>query len=683
MEARRVRTRTATVLLLSLLMALLLPVQSGAEVRYHAFPNRLSLNHVKVDRAPVFTLTVTVWVGSVNEDPKKNGGVSHLLEHILFHQPDMPEKEFNAQIESLGGTYNGRTADDYTQYHVTVPAQRLDLGQQWLHKVLFHDRPVTDRLAEEKEIVNRENGWSAPTWWDRLWTFLRPEHLKLPGLWEHQFGLPEYDHPAGGTYEVASRLTAAQLEAHYRAYYYPENMFLLYAGPHELDEVIATLSPTFGKVPPTGKRANLASPLDSKPPRPYFSHKLPGAFRLEPGFFWYPKDRIAIGHVFRGFDSSQLTLYQFVLEQLLQDRLRYKAGKTYSVSPHLLLHRGAGFLWFDLEAGPDTYWTQLKEVKALVWGNLGEHLSETDYERYKTTLLERLSPNGVHYEQIWKAIYHDPLHRPDAEETVLRSLSYQEFLDWVRTWRGQTAPLLELSMPAFPFPYVHILAFALSLGLGMYLARSFFRRPFPRESIRLITRVPYGVLRWIQLGLSYVVAAVVYFHLSWATEYGTLFFSRVNTLALLQPYLDWTLKGFLFGLCLALGGLFMPRKVLVTDRALLVKSRSPFFFRVPLGDIQSVEWVSGWTALREIVRLRALPAYPWFRRGLLIRRRSGLALALHTRDDRELLELLSSPKPWEPIDPEVSTIWASQVAGDGNHNVAVLGEDPEEALRPR
>ncbi len=46
---------------------------------------------------------------------------------------------------------------------------------------------------------------------------------------------------------------------------------------------------------------------------------------------------------------------------------------------------------------------------------------------------------------------------------------------------------------------------------------------------------------------------------------------------------------------------------------------------------------------------------------------------LHTKDDRELLELLSPPKPWEQIQLEMSTFWASQVADDGQHPLAVPG----------
>lgn len=646
------RPQLATAPLLSLLLLFLLPAPastatlSAPRVRYYTFANGLGLYHVQVDEATSFKLSVTVWVGSVDENPDENGGVSHLLEHILFHQPDMTETEFKAQIESRGGTSNAATAPDYTRYYVTLPAQHLDLGQQWLYKVLFHDRLVTDRLAEEKEIVNRENGWSRPTWWQRLWNLLDPDYLKLPGFWEEQFGLPKYGQPVGGTYKVASRLTAAQLEAHYRAYYYPENMVLLYAGPHELAEVVAHLSATFGNGPPAGRNANLRPRLDSQSPRPRFGHKLPG-------FLSQPEYMIRIGHVFtdhRFSQRSELALYQSVLKELLEERFRYEGGKTYSVSSLGNDYQGAGAFFLRLQVPPDTYWEELKRVKDFVWGDLGEYLSPKDFERYKTTLLEQAAANqdanDVH-DRIRGAIYDHPLHRPSPEETDIyarwRSFSHQEFLEWVRMWRAQSAPLLRLSMPAYPVPYTHLLVFVLSLALGVHLAKTFLRRPFPHENIKLISRVPYGIPGWVQLAVYYAAAAFVYFHLSWGITYASMFWRGNNAFALLEPYLDEVLDGLLIGLGLVLGGLVMPRKVLVTDGALVLKMWSPLFFRIPLGDIQSVGAVSGWTAWAKILSLSALPVYPWFFRGVLIRRRSGPALVLHTRDDGKVLELFSPP----------------------------------------
>jgi len=639
----------ASVVTLLLLVPLATPgaaeSPSPLETRFHAFGNGLELYHVRVKEATNFTLSATVWVGSVDEDQRTNGGVSHLVEHILFHQPDMPEEAFNAQIRSRGGTYNARTSRDYTRYHVTLPRRHLTLGQGWLHKVVFHDRLVTDRLKDEKEIVNRENGWLPPTWWHQLGNFIDPKYLTLPGFWTRQFGLREYDEPVGGTYEVARKLTASQLEAHYRAYYYPENMVLLYVGPHSLEEVVAVTGATFGGVAPTGRKPNLRSPLQGRSLRPYFAHKLPQIFSD-------PDYRIGIGQVLSGlhFSSrSEMSLYYFVMKELLEERFRYGEGKAYSVWGYFDYYRGAGYLQFELEASREAFWAQLKEVKELVWGDLGNHLSRADYERYKTTLLERVSSSraleDVHG-RVWAAIYQHDLHRPSPEETDIsgpwRSLSHDDFIEWARSWRTDAAPLLQLSMPGVPFPYAHLVIFVLFLAIGTHWAQSLLRRPYPREPISLITRMPYRLAGWIHVGLVYAVVACVYFHLSRMSAFGGLFFNRVDLLALLGPYLRWVFDGILIGFGIVMGGTVIPREVLATDGSLVLTMRSPVFCRIPLTDIERVEPVSGWAAWKQILKLQALPIYPWFFRGLIIHRKSGRSLMLHTQDDHDLREILSS-----------------------------------------
>jgi predicted Zn-dependent peptidase len=631
-------------LLLSLPAADAADTPSPVEVRSHEFPNGLALYHVRVEEATQFKLSATVWVGSVDEDRKESAGVSHLLEHLLFHQPDMSEIEFNAQVGSRGGGENGETGRDYTRYHVTLPSPHLNFAQKWLYKVLFHDQLVTDRLAEEKEIINRENEWSAPTWWERLWAIIHPDYLELPGFWEHTLGLPKYDQGPGGTYKVAHKLTALQLETHYRAYYYPENMILLYVGPHTLREVVSSVASTFVNARPAGRNPNHHPVVENASPRPYYSHELP--------FFPGSDYQIHIGHVFTGVRSSQvpaLILYQFVLREVLEERLRFGEAKTYSVSSVRDLNRGAGFLQFSLEASPDTYWQQLRDVKDIVWGDLEKHLSQEDYERYKGGLLAWLAAtrevDRIH-SWIWEALRTHPAHRPAPEEATLSeawsSISYREFLDWSRAWRKDTAPLLKLAMPVVPFPHAHLVLFVSAIGMGVKLGRSVLRRPFPRRNVKLITRIPYGVAGCLQLGLFYAVVAGAYFHLAWGITYSTLFIRRIYPLAMVGPYLEKAMGGLVIGLAVVVAGLIMHRKVLVTDGALVLEMRSPRFFRIPLKDIEAVEPVRVWKAWERILRLQALPLYPWFFRGLLIHRKSGRPVLLHTKDDDEIRVLLSS-----------------------------------------
>ncbi|MGH7473840.1 MAG: hypothetical protein ACREJW_07840, partial [Candidatus Methylomirabilales bacterium] len=143
-------------------------------------------------------------------------------------------------------------------------------------------------------------------------------------------------------------------------------------------------------------------------------------------------------------------------------------------------------------------------------------------------------------------------------------------------------------------------------------------------------------------GLVYAGVACVYFHLSRMSAFGGLFFSRVDLLALQGPYLRWVFDGILIGFGIVMGGTLIPREVLATDGALVVTMRSPVFCRIPLTDIEKVEPVSGWAAWRHILKLKALPVYPWFFRGLIIHRKSGRSLVLHTQDDHDLREFLAS-----------------------------------------
>ena len=202
-------------------------------------------------------------------------------------------------------------------------------------------------------------------------------------------------------------------------------------------------------------------------------------------------------------------------------------------------------------------------------------------------------------------------------------------------------------MPVVPFPYAHVLLFVLAIGISVAVGHALLRRPFPRENITLMTRVPYGMVGWMQVGLYYVVAAAVYSHIDWGIEYSMLHFERVNALALVAPYLGWIASGILIGFTIVLAELVMPRKVLVTDGALVLKMRSPLFFRIPLHDIVRVEPVHTWKAWWKLLRLRALPLHPWFFRGLLIHRKSGRPVLLHTKDDDGIRAVLSGHMPFD------------------------------------
>jgi predicted Zn-dependent peptidase len=78
-------------------------------------------------------VAVNVWydVGSANERPTRTG-FAHLFEHMMFQGSENVKKGAHFQIvERAGGSMNGSTADDRTNYYETLPSNRLNLGL-WL-----------------------------------------------------------------------------------------------------------------------------------------------------------------------------------------------------------------------------------------------------------------------------------------------------------------------------------------------------------------------------------------------------------------------------------------------------------------------------------------------------------------------------------------------------------------------
>ena len=73
------------------------------------------------------SVSVAVWydVGSKN-DPAGRSGFAHLFEHLMFKATaNTPPETFDRFTEDVGGFNNASTADDYTNYFETVPANHL------------------------------------------------------------------------------------------------------------------------------------------------------------------------------------------------------------------------------------------------------------------------------------------------------------------------------------------------------------------------------------------------------------------------------------------------------------------------------------------------------------------------------------------------------------------------------
>src|ERR1700737_1671475 len=100
------------------------------ELDYTQFtlPNGLHVILHEDHSVPVVSVDVWYHVGSAREVSKRTG-FAHLFEHLMFMgSGHVKPGEFDEWLEGAGGTNNGSTSNDRTNYFINVPSNALDLA---------------------------------------------------------------------------------------------------------------------------------------------------------------------------------------------------------------------------------------------------------------------------------------------------------------------------------------------------------------------------------------------------------------------------------------------------------------------------------------------------------------------------------------------------------------------------
>src|SRR5438045_8744215 len=121
---------------------------------YFRLPNGLKVVFSESHVAPAVTVDVHYGVG-FRVEPKNRTGFAHLFEHMMFQGSANVKKFEHAKIvEANGGSMNGHTDFDYTNYYQTLPSNRVELGL-WLES----DRMRSLDISEEN-LKNQQAGVS-------------------------------------------------------------------------------------------------------------------------------------------------------------------------------------------------------------------------------------------------------------------------------------------------------------------------------------------------------------------------------------------------------------------------------------------------------------------------------------------------------------------------------------------
>jgi zinc protease len=218
--------------------------------------------------APVVGVAVVYDVG-IRSEPEGRTGFAHLFEHLMFQGSESLEKLAHFRyVQGSGGTFNGSTHFDYTDYFETLPANALE-------RALFleADRMRSPRLTEENlrnqvDVVKEEI---------RVNVLNRPyggfPWLRLPPVMFNTF---PNAHDGYGSFDDLESATVADAADFFDRYYACGNAVLAVAGDIDVATATALVERHFGDVParPAPARPDFAEPDLTQERRSWVEDKL-------------------------------------------------------------------------------------------------------------------------------------------------------------------------------------------------------------------------------------------------------------------------------------------------------------------------------------------------------------------------------------------------------------------------
>ena len=191
--------------------------------------------------APVVAVGVHYDVGFRSE-PEGRTGFAHLFEHLMFQGSESLEKLAHFRyVQSSGGSFNGSTHPDYTNYFEVLPSAALERALFLEADRMRAPRITAENLRNQVDVVKEEI---------RLNVLNRPyggfPWITLPPVLYDTF---PNAHNGYGDFSELEAATVDDCAAFFDAYYAPGNAVITICGDFQVDAAIELVHRHFDDVP--------------------------------------------------------------------------------------------------------------------------------------------------------------------------------------------------------------------------------------------------------------------------------------------------------------------------------------------------------------------------------------------------------------------------------------------------
>lgn len=193
--------------------------------------------------APVVCVAVYYHVG-MRLEPQGRTGFAHLFEHLMFQgSPSLAKMELVRLVQQNGGTLNGSTRYDFTNYFEVMPSTALELAL-WMEADRMRGPVITQaELDNQRDVVKNE---------------IRVNVLNQPygsfpwiDMQERAYSNWHNSHNGYGDMADLDAASLADVQAFFDTYYSPANAVLVVVGDIEPSETLALARKYFEEIPAT------------------------------------------------------------------------------------------------------------------------------------------------------------------------------------------------------------------------------------------------------------------------------------------------------------------------------------------------------------------------------------------------------------------------------------------------
>ncbi len=346
-------------------------LKNGLEVILHHSPS-----------LPLVSVNIWYRVGSANEKKGKTG-IAHLFEHMMFQGSKNVPKELHFRyIQEAGGTLNGSTSFDRTNYFEKVPSNFLELAL-WLESdrmgfllpALTQEKLTNQIGVVSNERLERYDNQPYGLAWEILSSNLYPD------------GHP-YSWPTIGFMDDIKSYTLDDVSSFFKKYYSPSNAALVIAGDFQKEKIKDLVAKYFEDIPSqnssSGESESSLNIINNKFEKNILIERDENV-QLERIYLAWHSDKIygqhdnsfdVLSDILTGSKSSRLTKHLVYDTEMAQDVSAYQFSGKY-----------AGHYMIIATAKPGTKLNKLKEEILNEIENIGKNgVSEKELVKSKNLI---------------------------------------------------------------------------------------------------------------------------------------------------------------------------------------------------------------------------------------------------------------------------------------------------------